>query len=196
MFEGEEGTLAENSILQDRRDRFDTSTGRFSFNFSKETKPVEELDAGNCVSHGPLREYRNVSRRKTIGDWLCADGSGLTSSSATQRRGPRPESHQPKLVRMPKLSLILGVFATVLYTSAWCAMSFLVHGEEDWNLGIALLLSLLAALGISVLGVILSLVSFDSVPGKRRLRLLGLLTNLIPGLSFLLSWIASRIGLL
>jgi ABC-type polysaccharide/polyol phosphate export permease len=83
---------------------------------------------------------------------------------------------------LPRVTVATGIVATVLFATAYYVMHFLVGGEEDWNLGIAVVICLLAAMGIGGIGAILSLVSFYRLPAKRRVAALSFVLNLIPGL--------------
>lgn len=96
---------------------------------------------------------------------------------------------------MPRLSLIVGAIAAVLFITAFSAMRLLIHGEEDWYFGIGLVISLLAAIGISVIGVILSSISLYRFPAQRIVALFGLVLNLVPSVTWFVLWVELQMRL-
>lgn len=96
---------------------------------------------------------------------------------------------------MPRLSIVLGGVATLLFIIAYAASQLLLDGEEDWNYGIFLVLCLVGALGISFIGIIVSLMALCRAPGKRAAASLGLALNLIPGVTWFAIWISLQIRL-
>lgn len=103
--------------------------------------------------------------------------------------------HEKRAGHLPRLSVVLGVGATLLFITAYAAMRLLLGGEEDWNYGIFLVLCLMGALGISFIGIIVSLIAFSRVPGKRAAASLGLALNLIPGMTWFALWGSLQIHL-
>ena len=95
---------------------------------------------------------------------------------------------------MSRTSVAVGIVATLLFTTACCAMHLFVGGEEDWNLGIALVLCILTTIGIGVIGIVLSMVSFYRYPAERSVAALGLVLNLIPGFVWFALWVQGNWG--
>lgn len=102
--------------------------------------------------------------------------------------------NEKQLSHMPRLSMVLGLGATLLFITA-CAESRLVGGEENWNYGIFLVLCITGAFGVSLIGIIVSLMALVRVPGTRLAVLLGLVLNLIPGVTWCVHWIWLQIRL-
>lgn len=66
---------------------------------------------------------------------------------------------------MAKASLIVGCFAIALFVGAQFTMRLFVHGEEDWDLGIATALCTVAAI---VLGLASAIVFVIATRPRRR----------------------------
>ncbi len=93
---------------------------------------------------------------------------------------------------MAKASVIIGIVAVGLFVVTVFTMRVFIHGEEDWNLGIALALSVLASLVIGLVGAMASVVAMCRKPHNRLLAIVALALNLTPLALYALSRIAGE----
>ncbi|MCP4549169.1 MAG: hypothetical protein GY835_22170 [bacterium] len=81
---------------------------------------------------------------------------------------------------MAKFLFTWGVFVTLLMTGAMLTGWLGVHGEEDWNLGIAVVICLLSSGILGTFGAIIGCVVLLRSRQRRSLVVTGLLLNLLP----------------
>ena len=93
------------------------------------------------------------------------------------------------MVVMSRASFTLNSIGFMIFAPSVLAMRLFVGGESDWDLAIALLTGMLIALGISLIGLILSCIAIWRASAPRWMARVGLGLGLVLIGYFMLAWL-------
>jgi len=83
---------------------------------------------------------------------------------------------------MAKASIIIGSVSITTFMICMAIFQFFIHGEQDWNLGIATAVCFMASISLGIVGLVISIIALRLRAQPQWMARIGLVINSIPGL--------------